>query len=35
MANNVRDENLIKDQLSKTKIIEKPITTELKNSFLE
>ena len=35
MSNNVRDENLIKDQLSKTKIIEKPITTELKNSFLE
>lgn len=33
--NNVRDENLIKDQLAKTKIIEKPITTELKSSFLE
>ena len=30
MSNNVRDENLIKNQLSKTKIIEKPITTELK-----
>ncbi len=30
--NNVRDENLIKDQLTKSKIIEKPITTELKSS---
>lgn len=30
-----RDENLIKEQLSQTKVIEKPITNELKNSFLE
>lgn len=34
MANN-RDENLIKEQLAQTKIIEKPIINELKNSFLE
>ena len=34
MASN-RDENQIKDDLSKTKIIEKSITNELKNSFLE
>ena len=34
MSNN-RDENLIKEQLAKTKIIEKPIINELKNSFLE
>ena len=34
MSNN-RDENLIKEQLKQTKIIEKPITNELKNSFLE
>ena len=32
MASN-RDENQIKDDLSKTKIIEKSITNELKNSF--
>ncbi|MBQ2349462.1 MAG: DNA topoisomerase (ATP-hydrolyzing) subunit A [Mycoplasma sp.] len=34
MSNN-RDENLIKEQLAQTKIIEKPIISELKNSFLE
>lgn len=34
MTNN-HDENLIKEQLAKTKIIERPIINELKNSFLE
>ena len=34
MTNN-KDENLIKEQLSKTKIIERPIINELKSSFLE
>ncbi|MBP5257090.1 MAG: DNA topoisomerase (ATP-hydrolyzing) subunit A [Mycoplasma sp.] len=34
MTNN-KDENLIKEQLAKTKIIERPIINELKSSFLE